>query len=157
MGKIKTLLTTAAVMASATFSLTMLASAAAIPTASTEAIGLIKPFYTETVYDGNLEILTRTFTDHSKYATFVISAGTSSITGNVAYTGNYKTAQVLLQNGEKYSRKFNCGTMNPVKTDEASLGGGVKAETASFTSTIYNGSDSTADIITGYSINARKT
>lgn len=157
MSKIKTFITTAAVMASATLSLTLLASAATTPTASTEAAGFKEPLHTETVNDGNLETLTRTFTNRSTYATFVISAGSSSMKGNGPYTGNYKTAQALLRNGEKYSREFNYGTINPVTTKKASLGSSVKAESATFMGTIFDGSDSRADIMTGYTIYAYKT
>lgn len=156
MSKLKTLLATATVVVGATLSLTLLTSAATVNTAS-YASNSQKGYYTTNEYDGNLEIYSRTFTQHSKYATLEVSHGASEIKGGNNYTGNYKEVSAILRTRDKSSVKSNRGTSTTVKTKKASVGKDGTATGATFMGTINNGTGELSNFMSGYMIYVHKT
>ena len=156
MSKLKTLLATATVVVGATLSLTLLTSAATVNTAS-YASNSQKGYYTTKETDGKIEKYSRTFTQHSKYATFSPSFGTAAIIGSANYSGNYKTSYANLRTAKKSSMKSNWGTSTTVKTAKADLGSYGPATKATFMGSLYDGTDSGSDFLSGYIINVYKS
>jgi len=154
MRKLKTFAATA-VMAGATLSLTLFASAATVKMES-PAYYSTQGYYTKTETSAKIETYHNEYNERSRYATFEIDRATSAITGSSSYISNYKTATVILRNGTQTATMNGDGIGQTVKTKSASLGN-VSATNATFMGAIYDGNNSTTNDITGYVIYVNKT
>lgn len=153
MSKIKNILATLAVAATATLSLTLVASAATNenpPSGSEISWTLGGTGYWVAKGNADLSIYTNSFSGSGNISKLTVDKGRGSLTGLNGHTLNYKSISVTLTNKNGESKTtFDFGSKETVSTRPSVSG---KLDQAKFFASMLDGDGDGASLLNGYSL-----